>query len=468
MSGRSARDDLGRAAARAVAAARRRGRVQWLAWSRPRPAGDLLDAVPREAADAFFYAVPADGFALAAGGAALRLEAAGPGRFASLGDALRALVGDLHVAGSASAEAGPLLVGGAAFRDDPPADATWAGFPAARFVLPRTLHVRRGDRAWTCAVRAVAPQDEPASVARALERARLDEVAAEARPRPDAQRVAPADTGVRLEPAGSAADHRALVERALRSIHAGEIEKVVVARALDVERSAPFDAPALLRALRALHPACATFAVKRDDAWLVGATPERLLRREGRRVLAVALAGSAPRGRTPGEDRRLRRGLVESKKEQAEHAVVVRALRRALEPLCDPLRMPEAPRVLALGGVQHLRTPLEGVLRERRGLLELAGRIHPTPAVCGAPSEAALAWQLRHEGLERGWYAGLVGWATPGGDGELSAALRCALLRGGRARLFAGGGIVAGSAPEAELAETRLKWNALLPALLEL
>lgn len=462
------REVLLREAERAVRAARRSGRPRWLAWRRPQTPHDPLDALAGAVSEAegsedvFCYAVPEEGFALAAVGAAARFEAAGAERFAALESARREL--DLQVAGDAPREAGPLLWAGAAFRDRVPASREWTGFPAAALVLPRVLHVRDGDRAWSCAVSAVAPDDVPDALAHRLEALGLRGPSAPAR----APAVASGDAGVRLEPAGGAARHRRNVERALADIRAGELEKVVVARALDVERDAPFDALALLRTLRALHPACASFAVRRAGAWLVGASPERLLERRGRRARAVALAGSAPRGRTPDDDARLRRSLVESKKEQAEHAVVVRALRDGLEPLCASLRVPEAPRVLALDGVQHLRTTLDGRLRGSPGLLELAARVHPTPAVAGAPADAALAWLDRHEGLERGWYAGLVGWMTPDGDGELSAALRCALLRGGRARLFAGGGIVAGSDPEAELAETRLKWNALLPALLEL
>lgn len=187
------------------------------------------------------------------------------------------------------------------------------------------------------------------------------------------------------------------------------------------------------------------------------------------RVHGAAVAGSAPRGRTPGEDRARARALRESKKEQEEHAVVAREVRAALVDLCERVEGPESPRILATAGIQHLVTPLHGRLRDPAiGVLGVAARLHPTPAVGGAPRPAALDWLARNEGLDRGWYAGAVGWSDLAGRGELTVALRSALLRGGHATAFAGAGIVRGSDPEAELAETRLKLQGALAALVEI
>ncbi len=144
-----------------------------------------------------------------------------------------------------------------------------------------------------------------------------------------------------------------------------------------------------------------------------------------------------------------------------------RAVEEALAPLCARLAAPESPELLRLDGIQHLYTPFEGEPRNPRDahLLRVAARLHPTPATCGAPRDAARAFLAEHEGLERGWYAGGVGWLAPAGEGELAVPLRCALLRGRRATLHAGAGIVEGSDPRAELAETRLKLQAALGAL---
>ncbi len=448
----------------ALAAARRQGRGQWVAAVAPAdPEIDPLALLAADDQDAFCYALPDSGLAIAARGAAASFELAGPSRFTEADAALRDASARLWTGPSTPDGVGPLWVGGFAFADAPTESAGWSGFPPARWWLPRELWLRRGGACWRVRIAPVAPEDDAAGVARALADAALHRT-------PPQRGASPATRShTSLCPSSDAATHTARVARALGAIHRGELEKVVLARAVDVERAAPFDPLALLRALGAQHPQCAVFAVARAGGWFLGASPERLLRLAGRRVDAMALAGSAPRGRSPEEDAHLRRQLVESKKEQSEHAVVVRALRAALESSGAALHVPESPDVLALPGVQHLRTAIRGELTETGpGLLALAGRVHPSAAVAGAPRDPALAWLAANEDLERGWYAGLVGWMTPSGDGELSASLRCARLRGGRARLFAGGGIVAGSQPEAELRETRIKWNALLPALLEL
>jgi isochorismate synthase len=188
----------------------------------------------------------------------------------------------------------------------------------------------------------------------------------------------------------------------------------------------------------------------------------------GNRVETAALAGSAARGHTPEEDAALGRELFESKKEQEEHAVVVRALRAALEPHCESLDVPESPSLLRLEGIQHLETRFAGALASGAHLLEIADALHPTPAVGGAPRAPAVDWLARHERLDRGWYAGAVGFVDAEGGGDLAVALRSALLRGGDALLYAGAGIVAGSVPEDELLETRIKLRALLTPLLEI
>ncbi len=192
------------------------------------------------------------------------------------------------------------------------------------------------------------------------------------------------------------------------------------------------------------------------------------MRLEGRVAYLAAIAGSIARGTTPGADGALARALLASAKDRHEHELVVRAIRDSIAPLCDRLDVPEAPQVLALANVQHLLTPITAHLAARCRLLDLVDRLHPTPAVAGHPRAAALHELRERERIERGWYAGPVGWMNLDGDGELAVAIRSALLSGNQATLYAGAGIVAGSDPEAELAETRLKLQPLLSALMEI
>lgn len=448
--------------------ARALGRPLLAAWREP--ASDAADPLAHFAAttdeERWFWSVPARGLALAASGRVAAIETHGPERFVEAAAAARARFAELRTAADSAtrppaAEVGPLWVGGFAFGDEPLRHGVWAGTPALRFVLPERSVVQHGAQRF-CVLAARVGPDTDLDALEARLRGRSDPAAATPA-RPDAPGFAAlADR--------SPETYRRGIDIALGAIARGDLEKVVLARSCRVARRRVFDAAEVLAALRAQHPDCFVFGVGIGATCFVGATPERLLRRSGRRVEASAVAGSAPRGRTPQEDQQLAQMLRESKKEQAEHEIVRRTIAAALAPVCEQLDAPESPALLTLDGIQHLHTRIEGRLRTGPGadLLELAGRLHPTPAVGGAPREAARAFLAEHEGLERGWYTGGVGWLSPSGDGELAVALRCARLHGRRATLYAGAGIVEGSDPDAELAETRLKLRAALAALVEL
>jgi salicylate biosynthesis isochorismate synthase/menaquinone-specific isochorismate synthase len=405
-----------------------------------------------------------DDFAVAASGACATIETRGMARFAEAARASVALARDVEGANEVAA---PLFVGGFAFDETEANTESWRGFPALRFWLPRRLLVRRGSDTTLVAIE---PRDEHAStrmVRAALEAslARESHLLSVAEP---PRAVAGEPAAYRIEADRPHTAYRALVAAARDAVAAGACEKLVVARSIHVRSAEQIDAAALLAALRRAHPHAASFAVASGARCFLGATPERLAEVEGRQVATAAPNPRAPRGRAPDEDAALGRALRESKKEQEEHAIVVRAVAAALAPLCDRLAVPESPRLLALEGIQHLETPIEGTLRAPRHLLDVAARLHPTPAVAGAPRAAALDWLAAHESLDRGWYAGGVGFVDAKGGGELAVALRCALLDGGDATGFAGAGVVAASDPHAELVETRLKLRALLAPLLEL
>ena len=254
---------------------------------------------------------------------------------------------------------------------------------------------------------------------------------------------------------------------ARRRIGAGYLEKVVLARRVALRSPSAIDPARLLPRLAARFPGAYVFGAGIGSRVFLGATPELLVRRRGLRVASGSLAGSTPRGRNPRDDRRLARALVESKKNQVEHGIVIRAIREALSPHAARLSVPPAPRLLRLENVQHLYTPVTAVLAEPRGVLSLAGDLHPTPAVGGYPRADALAFMRALEGFDRGWYAGPVGWTDGAGDGEFAVAIRLALLRGRDAEIHVGAGIVGDSDPDSELAETRTKLRAILDELLE-
>ena len=246
------------------------------------------------------------------------------------------------------------------------------------------------------------------------------------------------------------------VARATSAIEAEEFAKVVLARDVHVWSEAPFDLPAVVARLALRFPGCFTFL----SEGLVGASPERLIERFGARVRSTVLAGSTKRGGEAAADEELGKALLSSEKDVSEHMYAVDSVRDVLGPLCARLDV-DGPHLMRLANVQHIATEFVGELSATTSALELAGRLHPTAAVGGTPKGPALDFIKEVEGLDRGRYTGPVGWVDADGDGEWAIALRCAELDGTKGRLFAGNGVVAGSLPEAELEETRLKLRAM-------
>ena len=215
--------------------------------------------------------------------------------------------------------------------------------------------------------------------------------------------------------------------------------------------------------LREAFGSCTVFCVGRADAVLLGASPELLVRREGQRVSTLALAGSTRRSADPAVDDHLGEQLLRSAKDRAEQAIVARRIERALRTHAVWVTAPPEPVLVRVANIQHLATPIRAQLARPLEAIELVELLHPTPALGGEPRERALELIPALEGLDRGWYGGPVGWTDGVGDGEFCVALRCALLRDRLAHCYAGVGVVADSEPAAELAETEVKLEALLP-----
>jgi isochorismate synthase len=271
---------------------------------------------------------------------------------------------------------------------------------------------------------------------------------------------------------------RHVVDQAALDIRQGNLAKVVLAREVALSRSgSSFDPADALARLRLTFPDAYLFAVApggdqgtAGEPVFLGASPERLIRLAGGVLDTSCLAGSIARGSTVAEDDALGARLVASAKDRVEHALVATMLREQLGPLCETLEIGGTPELTRLANVQHLHTPVHGTLAAGPDgtvpcILDLVARLHPTPAVGGSPRPEALELIRRRERLDRGWYAGPVGWLDRHGEGEFAVAIRSALLRGGEARLFAGCGIVGGSDSRSEYQESRLKLRAMLGAL---
>jgi isochorismate synthase len=451
---------------RAVRRARREGREVLVGVSVPLPPGVDPSAVAfasRRAGEPWFCFEQPDrhGAALAALGCVRRLDGAGPGRFGEAARAWRELAG----AAEADAPDGPpgaglVALGGFAFAADGGAAPHWAGFAPADLVVPEAALARRGTDVRLTLAALAAPDDVPEQLVARLER-RLAELRPARLPLVD-----PAPAGRFTIASVAPPEHYVgAVARAVERIRAGEFEKIVLAREVSVHAPAAHDAAAVFGVLRAAFESCYVFCAGRGDAAFIAASPELLVRREGLRASTVALAGSTRRSADPAVDDHLGEQLLRSDKDREEQAIVARRIARALRPHAVWVAAPDEPAIVKVANIQHLATPIRAQLTQPRSAIELAGLLHPTPAVGGEPHAAAAPRIPELEGLDRGWYAGPVGWTDANEDGEFCVALRCALLRGREARLYAGVGVVRDSDPAAELAETEVKLGALLPVL---
>jgi salicylate biosynthesis isochorismate synthase/menaquinone-specific isochorismate synthase len=401
------------------------------------------------------------GAALGALGQATVLRATGERRFENVAARWRALVADAcadPVDGPAGS--GPVAVGGFAFAPEGGSSAVWDGFSPALLTVPEVA-LARGDGQARLTVSVLAEPDDLAEELLARLDRRLASLRGSVPPLIDPDPAQRARVSSTMPP-----EHYVeAVARAVQRIAAGELQKVVLAREVEVLASAPHDPGAVFAVLREAFPGCFVYCAGRGAAAFVGASPELLVRRDGLRAATVALAGSARRSADPAVDDHLGEQLLRSPKDREEQAIVARRIARSLRPHAVWVTSAPEPVVAKIANIQHLATPIRAQLAAPVSAVELAGILHPTPAVGGEPWERAAPLIPALEGMDRGWYAGPVGWTDAAEDGEFCVALRCALLRGSTARCFAGVGVVRDSDPAAELAETEIKLAALLPVL---
>ena len=387
------------------------------------PPPELLAAQP----DAFGLAWLHRSDGLIAWGEAARIKVEpGEGRFRRALESLAEVFDALEVADEVGMPGtGPVAFG--AFSFDPAAD-------GSVLIVPSVVVGRRDGRAWRTLI-----GTEPAIESH----------------------EAPEDDRIRYwGPSVSEVTWLDAVTSAEAAVRAGELDKVVLARDLRVWSKMPLSPRRLLARLSARFPECYSFSID----GLIGATPELLVRVTGEYVESLVLAGSIRRGGDDAEDERLGRAMLDSAKDGREHEISVGDVSAVLGELCTGLTAGD-PGLLKLANVQHIATTVQGVLSEPRSALEVAAALHPTAAICGQPRSDAMAMIRRLEGMDRARYSGPVGWVDAAGGGEWGIALRCAEIDGGSARLFAGAGIVAGSTPEGELDETRIKLQAMQSAL---
>jgi isochorismate synthase len=423
----------------------------------------LFGAAREAGLDASLWVDQGTGRSLVGIDVAVRLAPGGPSRFERLAEAWQRLAERIVVTGPAAASrwAGPILLGGAAFRDRPPMDGRWDDFGEMAFDLPRLLVATQDD---VTVVTSISDGTTGAAGADLLGRLL------------DSPSRAPTTTGdisvAGLHPERAA--WSASVARITGAVGRGRLDKVVLARRVDLRAGQTFDTTDVLRRLAASDRAdpspgarlpSTVFAIARGEATFLGSTPERLASVHGRSLRSMALAGTTPRGTDAAQDAAMGAALLASEKDREEHAVVATMLRETLGPLVTDLSIPRVPGIVRSARLQHLLSEVTGTLRPEIGLLDVVQRLHPTPAVGGWPTEAALELLDEETDLDRGWYAGPVGWLDRSGDGDVGVAIRSGLVQGCDASLYAGCGVVADSEPEHEWAESSLKLRVMGDAL---
>jgi len=412
----------------------------------------------------FYVERPAEAMAVAGAEAVLAFTAAGPERFTASQRFVDETLANTVAVGALDAPfAGPHFFTTFTFQDE-----TEAGeaFPSANVFVPRWQVACSGGRTVAVAnllVEANAPLDAHVErIWRARKKFGAFDYAA-----PEFAPVASARDAISVTEVGADDHFEKAVAEALRKIKVGEFQKIVLARAKDLRASEPFHPLEVLNGLRQRYADCFAFSVANGRGQsLIGASPERLVRVAGGVMLTEALAGSAPRGASASEDAALAGVLLRNEKDLAEHACVLDSILRRLKPLGLAPQHPERPAIRRLANVQHLHTPVTAMTTPGTRLLDLVSRLHPTPAVGGSPREAAVSCIRSLEAFPRGLYAGALGWINARGEGEFFVGLRSALIDGSAARLYAGAGIVAGSEPAKEKAETELKFSAMQASLL--
>ncbi len=403
-----------------------------------------------------FWALPVERSWVVGAGEADEIRAEGPQRFRQAATMVQDRMSSAII--EENGGPGPIFMGGFRFTLEGPVDGLWEEFPDALLTLHRwTISSQQNGRRWVALTVMVNGQSDVDSLCEELR----TQAAALFEPLPNFPEPAVAS----LIDEGDAEGWRSSVDQALDAIKGRRLTKVTLARTSRVRSEVPVLPEIVLTSLVTNYPECRVFAFCRRGTCFVGASPEELVSLHGAKVTSTSLAGSAPRGASEREDSQLSAWLLGSMKERGEHEVVVDWVSERMGRLCDKLQWDAAPHVMKLGNLQHLATLFVGTPKNGRQVLDFVEALHPTPAVGGIPLEPALEMIGRLERFDRGWYTGPVGWVDRNGRGEFAIAIRCALLRGDEALLYAGAGIVSGSDPDREYQETTMKFKPLFTAL---
>lgn len=354
----------------------------------------------------------------------------------------------------------PLLFGGFSFDAKHPGSDEWRKFSSSYFVVPE-FQLEIKNESTKLSINSLVERSDQSARFDELrkERDRLLHVA-QVQERPLFEKAVVIEKTERNVP-----DYLAAVRAVKKEITRGEVDKVVISRSIELDFEEPVSTGSALYYALQEQPESYIFVLENGASAFVGATPERLIRKEQGMIYSAGVAGSVRRGKDVGEDQRLGNALLADEKNREEHDFVVSMIRTVIEPICTDLQIPQQPKLLKIRDIQHLFTPIQGTAKKDADMFSFVKALHPTPALGGTPRKRAIELIRELEQMDRGYYAAPIGFVDANDNGEFAVGIRSALLRGGKALLYAGGGIVSESEPLAELEETNVKFRPMLRVL---
>ncbi|MGY0693219.1 isochorismate synthase [Virgibacillus sp. FSP13] len=352
---------------------------------------------------------------------------------------------------------GLVIMGGMAFDPKKAKSSLWKEFKNSEFRIPQFTLTKNRTSYYITINTQVTKDDHPVQLANELKRmeARL---LYETRDLPNEAKL---ESKQEIAPD----QWKQIVTAATDEIQQNKAQKIVLAREMRLKLTKEAEITPILDKLIATQTNSYVFAFEHDDDCFIGATPERLVKLERQQLLSTCLAGTAPRGKTADEDKKISQSLLHDSKNRDEHDFVVKMIRQAIKDYCTNIQLPDEPIVYPLKNLQHLYTPVRATLKDGYSIFDIIKELHPTPALGGVPREESLAFIREHEQLDRGWYGAPVGWLDSNQNGEFAVAIRSGLIQGDEASLFAGCGVVKDSDPEAEYEETQIKLTPMLSVL---
>ncbi|SHG48418.1 isochorismate synthase [Ornithinibacillus halophilus] len=352
---------------------------------------------------------------------------------------------------------GLVAIGGMSFDSKKEKTALWNNFDDSQFVIPEFVYVQNNVEAYLTINVRVNGTEDVTNLSREIQ-LQEDQLLTET---VTAFKTNAIVSKTEVEPQ----QWKKTVQLATEEMKKSDVAKIVLARELRVKLSKEAHIESIIQDLVNQQPNSYVFAFEYGEDCFIGATPERLVKKEKSQLLSTCLAGTAPRGKDVVEDEKIRKGLLNDKKNREEHDFVVQMIRKAITPFARDIAIPDAPVVLQLKNMHHLYTPVTGIIKENSSLFDIVEKLHPTPALGGTPKEEALSFIREHELLDRGWYGAPIGWLDSNENGEFAVAIRSGLIQKDEASLFAGCGVVADSNPEAEYEETNIKFTPMLSVL---